>query len=67
MCACHACFRALTLLDAPVTTVCVPCALPQTLLDDPDIPGFQPALPDDFDVDKLADEMERNKGKKSKR
>lgn len=26
----------------------------QTLLDDPDLPGFQPALPDDFNFEQLA-------------
>jgi hypothetical protein len=37
----------------------------QVLLDDPDIPGFQPALPDGFDVEKLAKEVEEEQ--KSKR
>lgn len=31
----------------------------QTLLDDPDIPGFQPALPEDFDWDEFAKEAEQ--------
>jgi hypothetical protein len=30
---------------------------PQLLLDDPDIPGWQPSLPDDFSVDRLAEEV----------
>ncbi len=30
----------------------------QILLDDPDIPGFQPALPEDFDMDALVKQVE---------
>ena len=37
--------------------------LMQVLLDDPDIPGFQPALPEDFDIEALAKEVE-NEAKK---
>ncbi len=31
----------------------------QILLDDPTLPGYQPALPDDFDLDEYAKEIER--------
>jgi len=45
--------------DAPLLPP--PAALlqqpPQLLLDDPDIPGWQPSLPDDFSVDRLAEEV----------
>ena len=34
-----------------------PTQPPQLLLDDPDIPGWQPSLPDDFSVDRLAEEV----------
>jgi hypothetical protein len=30
----------------------------QTLLDDPDLPGLQPALPEDFDMEELVKEVE---------
>ena len=33
----------------------------QVLLDDPDIAGFQPALPDDFDINELAKEIEEGR------
>lgn len=33
----------------------------QVLLDDPDIPGFQPALPEGFDIRELAEEVKREK------
>lgn len=36
----------------------------QVLLDDPDVPGYQPALPRGFDIEKLAREVERE-GKQS--
>jgi hypothetical protein len=29
------------------------------LLDDPDVPGYQPALPEDFDLDKFAAEVRK--------
>jgi hypothetical protein len=33
----------------------------QVLLDDPDIAGFQPALPEDFDINELAKEVEEGR------
>ncbi len=39
----------------------------QTLLDAPDLPGYQPALPRGLDIDKLASEVEAEaKQKKQK-
>ena len=35
------------------------CLPLQTLLLDPDLPGYQPALPDNFSMEKLAKEIER--------
>jgi hypothetical protein len=34
------------------------------LLDDPDIPGYQPALPEGFDLDKFAKEVEKESKKR---
>lgn len=33
----------------------------QVLLDDPDVPGYQPALPKGFDLDELAREVAKEK------
>jgi hypothetical protein len=38
----------------------------QILLDDPDLPGFQPALPDGFDIKQLAKEVEEEAKRKKK-
>ena len=37
----------------------IPLLTVQVLLDDPDIPGFQPALPDDFDLEAIAKEVQQ--------
>ena len=36
----------------------------QILLDDPDLPGFQPALPEDFDIKQLAKQVEEEAKRK---
>lgn len=39
----------------------------QVLLDDPTIPGWQPALPDDFDIDEFAQEVQEEERRTSRR
>jgi hypothetical protein len=38
----------------------------QILLDDPDLPGFQPALPDGFDIKTLAKQVEEEAKRKKR-
>jgi len=39
----------------------------QTLLDDPDLPGYQPALPKGFDLQEFARQVEAEQQEKAKR
>ncbi len=36
----------------------------QILLDDPTLPGYQPALPDDFDIDEFAAQVKAEEDSK---
>jgi hypothetical protein len=45
----------------------LPCPSPQTLLDDPDLPGYQPALPRGFSLQDLAREVEAEEQERARR
>jgi hypothetical protein len=45
--------------------VCIPTL--QTLLDDPELPGYQPALPRGFSLEDLAREVEAEEQERARR